>query len=232
MRRAPAAGALGLVALVLAGAVALGGCSSGSPAVELSQVVGSTGTPAPPRASTVAPPSTVVVTHVDTVTVTVTSTAVRTTTVVATPAVTVTVLPRPALTTTRVFDRASAVTDYTALVADVAALDRMPVVGAAAAVRLDELSRRLARLEANGPPPGVDPPSYYGRVGSLRLFADAASGEAAASSPVAVSRYAVIRQETVVLLSVVNGALSTTFTVPPAPPAPVTPSPRASPTPR
>lgn len=230
MRRAPAAGAIGLVAL--AGALALGGCSSGTPAVELSQVVASTGTPAPPNTSTGAPTSTVVVTQVDTRTVTVTSTVVRTTTVVATPAVTVTVLPRPALTTTRVFDRAGAVVDYTALVADVAALDRMPLVGAPAAVRLDELSRRLARLEANGPPPGVDPPSYYGRVGSLRLFADAASGEAEASSPVAVSRYAVIRQETVVLLSVVNGALSTTFTVPPAPPSPSTPVPRASPTPR
>ena len=98
-------------------------------------------------------------------------------------------------------------------------LDRMPLSGNAAALQLDLMAQHLDRLGANGPPPGLDAPSYYGRLASLGLFARAASDEATASSPVAQSRYAVIRQETGILLSLVNGALTTTFTLPtPAPP--------------
>src|SRR6478735_8054936 len=78
---------------------------------------------------------------------------------------------------------------------------------------------------ANGPPPGLDAPSYYGRLGSLGLFARAASDEATANSPVAQSRYAVIRQETGILLSLVNGALTTTFTLPTPAPRPTTTTP-------
>ena len=76
--------------------------------------------------------------------------------------------------------------------------------------------RHLASLRANGAPPGIDPPSYYSRIGSLQLFAEAASDEAAAGSPQAAGRYAVIRQETGVLLSLVNGALRTAYALPAA----------------
>ena len=215
-----------VAASALALALALAGCTTERPAVELSQVPGSavTGTPVPTQTVTVR------VTEIDTRTVTATATLVRTTTatatVVATPTVTVTALPRPSLTKSTVFNRATALADYANLVNDVRLLDRIPLAGNAAALQLDAMTQHLARLDANGPPPGLDAPSYYGRLASLGLFARAGADEAAASSPVATSRYTVIRQETGVLLSIVNGALSTTFTLPP----PV-PRPTATPTP-
>lgn len=205
MRRARATAAALLAGLALGG-LQLAGCSSGDPQVELSQVAGSTGTPVPT--------STMTVTQVDTTTVTATRTTVRTTTVTVTPTVTVTALPRPSLTSSTTFNRAVALADYGNLVSDIRVLDQMTLSGNAAALQLDLLGQHLARLGANGPPPGLDAPSYYGRLYSLGLFARAASGEARAGSPVAASRYTVIRRETSVLLSLVNGALSTTFTLP------------------
>jgi hypothetical protein len=218
--------------------MALGGCSSGDPTIELSAVAGLTGTPGVvptvgsttgPDAgsavgSTVAPlvTSTVTVTAVDTRTVVATTTVVTTATVVATATVTLPATARPRATS-GVFDRPAALVDYADLVDDVRILDAMTLAGNAAAVQLDLVAQRFERLGANGPPPGVDAPSYYGRLASLALFAHAASGEAAARSPVAPSRYAVIRQETGVLLSLVNGALATTFTLPaPGPRTPTT----------
>jgi hypothetical protein len=206
-----------IAALALTAALALAGCSANRPEVELSQAPGATGTPAPTQ--------TVTVTEIDTRTVTATTTVVRTATVTTTPTVTVTALPRPSLTTSTVFNRAAALADYATLVSDVRVLDRMSLTGNAAALQLDLLAAHLARLGANGAPPGLDAPSYYGRIGSLGLFARAASDEAAAGSPVAESRYAVIRQETGVLLSLVNGALATTFTLPPAVPRATTTTP-------
>jgi len=204
-------------ALALSAALALAGCSSGKPEIDLSQVAGSTGTPVPTE--------TVTVTEVDTRTVTATTTVVTTATVVATPTVTVTALPRPSLTTSTVFNRAAALADYSNLVVDVRLLDRMSLSGNAAALQLDLMAQHLERLGANGPPPGLDAPSYYGRLASLGLFARAASDEATASSPVAQSRYAVVRQETGILLSLVNGALTTTFTLPTPAPRPTTTTP-------
>lgn len=202
---------------MLSAAAVLGGCSSGQPAVELSQVAGTSGTPVPTQ--------TVTVTEIDTRTVTATATVVTTATVVATPTVTVTALPRPSLTTSAVFNRPVALADYASVVEDVRLLDRMSLSGNAAALQFDLLEQHLARLGANGPPPGLDAPSYYGRLGSLGLFAHAASDEAQANSPVAQSRYAIIRQETGVLLTLVNGALKTTFTLPTPPPRPTTTTP-------
>jgi hypothetical protein len=206
-------------ALALSAALMLGGCSSGKPEIDLSQVPGSTGTPVPTETVTVA------VTQIDTRTVTATTTVVTTATVTVTPTVTVTALPRPSLTTSTVFNRPAALADYSNLVVDVRLLDRMTLSGNAAALQLDLMAQHLARLGANGPPPGLDAPSYYGRLASLGLFARAASDEATASSPVAQSRYAVIRQETGTLLSVVNGALATTFILPTPAPRPTTTTP-------
>lgn len=218
MRRGQAAAAVVLPAALV---LALSGCTTGRPDVELSQVAGSavTGTPIPTQ--------TVTVTEIDTRTVTATATLVTTatTTLVVTPTVTVTALPRPSLTTSTTFNRAAALVDYANLVNDVRLLDRIPLAGNAAALQLDAMAQHLARLGANGPPPGLDAPSYYGRLLSLGLFARAGADETAASSPVAQSRYAVIRQETGVLLSLVNGALSTTFTLPPPVPRATTTTP-------
>jgi hypothetical protein len=203
-------GARVAAALAVSAALALGACSSGKPEIELSQVGGSTGTPVPTETVTVT------ATEIDTRTVTAMATVVTTATVVATPTVTVTALPRPSLTTSTVFNRPAALADYSNLVVDVRLLDRMSLAGNAAVLQLDLMAQHLERLGANGPPPGLDAPSYYGRLGSLALFARAASDEATASSTVAQSHYAVIRQETGILLSLVNGALATTFTLPTA----------------
>jgi len=201
VRRLPA------TALAVAAALTVGACSPGDPDVELSQAA-----PAPAQTAT-----TVTVTEVQTTTVTATTRVVTTATVTVTPTVTVTALPRPSLTTSATFNRAQALVDYTNLVADVRALDGMPLTGNQAALQFDLLGKHFAALGANGTPPGLDPPSYYGRLKSLELFADAASGEADANSPQAAGRYSVIRQETGTFLSLVNGALKTTFVLPPAP---------------
>ena len=200
-------------ALVLPCALTLSTCSSGTPVIELSQFAGASSTPLPTP-----PTQTVTVTEIDRQTIT--ATVVTTATVVATPTVTVTVPASPSLGTSPVFNRPVALADCTSLVMDVRLLDRMSLSGNAAALQLDLMAQHLARLGANGPPPGLDAPSYYGRLASLGLFARAASDEARASSPVAASRYAVIRRETGVLLALVNGALTTTFTLPAPPPRP------------
>ncbi len=93
----------------------------------------------------------------------------------------------------------------------------MTVTGPGAALRLDAMAGHFASLAANGGPPGLDLPSYRGRIGTLELFAAAASEEARAGSPQAAARYAVIRQETATFLALVNGALKTTYALPPAP---------------
>lgn len=208
-------------ALVLSGALAVGGCSSGRPSIELDPVRGATGTPAP--TSSTPPP----------VTVTVATTAIETATLTVTTTTTVTVTAPPSPGPTKatsattpvspVFNRGSALADYATLVDDVRTLDRMPLSGNAAALQLDLMTEQLDRLGTNGPPPGLDAPSYYGRLASLGLFTRAAATEARAGSPVAQRRYAVIRQETGVLLSLVNSVLATTFTLPaPAPRATTT----------
>jgi hypothetical protein len=150
-------------------------------------------------------------------TMTATTTVVTPTTILATPTVTVTLPPRPAVTRTIAFDQAVAVAAYQQLIADITALDAAPVSGSRAAVQLDALSAHLAGIEAMGAPPGLDPPSWFGRIGSLRLFADAASSEAEAGSPQAPARYTVIRSEVGVLLSMANGALRTNLALPPPP---------------
>ncbi|WP_076262390.1 hypothetical protein [Intrasporangium flavum] len=210
--RATAAAVLG-PALALALAVSVSACSSGNPSVELSQAAQGAGVR-----------DTVSVTVTDTQTVTQTATVAVTSTVTvrATPTVTVTMLPRPALTSTSVFNRATALNGYAALLSDIRTLDGIPLNGNTAAVRLDTLARHFAALGAGGSPPGLDAPTYYARLSSLRLFTDAAVREAEAASPQAAARYAVIRQETGTFLALVNGALSTTFTLPAPTPAPTT----------
>ena len=208
--RAAALAVLG-PALAVALAVSVSACSSGNPSVELSQA---------PQGAGVRDTVSVTVTDTRTVTQTATIPVTSTVTVRATPTVTVTLLPRPALTSSALFNRAAALIGYAALLSDVRALDAIPMSGNAAAVRLDLMTRHFAELAAGGSPPGLDAPTYYARLSSLRLFTDAATREAEAGSPQAAARYAVIRQETGTFLALVNGALSTRFTLPVPTPAP------------
>ena len=206
-------------AAVLASAAVVGVAScSGNPEIELSQ--------APP--GTTLPPATVTVSEWRTVTTTVTATTtvVTPTTVLATPTVTVTLPPRPVVTSTAPFDQATALASYQAIIGDISALDRSGGTGPSAALQFEALARHLTSLEGTAAPPGLDPPSWFGRVASLRLFADAASAEALAGSPQAPARYGVIRSEVGVLLAMVNGALRTNLVLPiPAATSTTTPPP-------
>lgn len=197
----------GVLLLALVGIAA--SCSS-NPQVELTQAA---------PGSEASPTVTVTVSEWRTVTqtLTATTTVVTPTTVLATPTVTVTLPAHPAVTRTSAFDQAVAIATYQLLVGDIVSLDGAPVSGPRAALQLDALAGHLASIEAMAPPPGLDPPSWFSRVGSLRIFADAASSEAQAGSPQAPARYTVIRAEVGVLLSMVNGALRTSLTLPPAP---------------
>jgi hypothetical protein len=205
-------------AVALGMALALSACSSGNPTIELSQA-------APGAASGSSGPTSTtseVLTLSDTPTPTPTTVTV-TVTVTATPTVTVTALPLPSPTTATTFDRAVALIDYGNLVKDIEQLDRMTLTGAQAALQLDVLANHYASLAAGGSPPGLDAPTYYARLSSLRLFAAAASREAQAGSPQAAARYAVIRTETGTFLALVNGALGTALSLPPAPATTPTP---------
>lgn len=198
-------------AVLAAAAVAVVTSCSGNPDIELSQV---------PPGTTSTPTATVTVSEWRTVThtVTATTTVVTPTTVLATPTVTVTLPPRPVVTSTVPFNQAAALGSYQAIIGDVTALDSSGGTGPSAALQFEALARHLASLEGTTAPPGLDPPSWFGRVASLRLFADAASAEALAASPQAPARYGVIRSEVGVLLAMVNGALRTNLVLP-VPPA-------------
>jgi hypothetical protein len=199
-----------LLAVSFAGILVGVAACTGKPQIQLSQAPPGS---APPPTVTVAVPTWRTVTH----TVTATTTVVTATTVAVTPSETVTLPARPVATTTTAFDQAAVTANLQGIISEITALDAAPISGSSAAVRLDALSGRLATLEATTAPPGLDQPSWTGRVISLRLFADAASSEALAGSPQATARYAVIRSEIGVLLSMVNGALHTNLTLPPAP---------------
>ena len=206
--RASRVSAARVCAAVLAtAAVAVIASCSGNPEIELSQA---------PPGTTLAPTATVTVPEWRTLTTTVTATTtvVTPTTVLATPTVTVTLPPRPVVTSTAPFDQATALASYRAIIGDISALDRSGGTGPNAALQFEALARHLTSLEGTTAPPGLDPPSWFGRVASLRLFADAASAEALAGSPQAPARYGVIRSEVGVLLAMINGALRTNLVLP------------------
>jgi hypothetical protein len=198
------------VAVLTLAVIGVAASCSANPQVELTQSAPGSGS---------SPTVTVTVSEWRTVTqtMTATTTVATPTTVLATPTVTVTLPARPALTRTTAFNQTVALAMYQQLIGDITSLDAAPVSGSRAALQLDALVGHLASIESMAAPPGLDPPSWFGRVGSLRLFADAASSEAQAGSPQAPARYTVIRAEVGVLLSMVNGALHTSLTLPPAP---------------
>lgn len=206
----------GATAAVLVGTLVgtlLGACA-GNPQIELTQA--GDGSRAAPTVSRTVPTTGIPATTTP-VTTTVTATAVVTRTVVATPTVTVTVTAGQAPTVRSPYDQARSVAAHQAVVGDIATLDAMTISGPAAASALTVLSGHLSALLAMAAPPGLDPPSYYARVTSLRIFVDAAAQEAQAQSPQAPARYTIIRTETGLLLSMVNGAIGAALSLPPAP---------------
>lgn len=197
-------------ALVVAGPVVacatLVACSGGNPDIELSNARSGSGTPV-----TVTVP----------VTVTSTVTATVTTVVTTGPTLTVTAMP-PLSTSPPPYDQVVFLAAFGNVITDISALDRMGVSGSEAGLQLSVLAKHYTALAAVSSPPGLDPPSYYSRVRSLEIFANAASAEALAGSPQATARYAVIRSETGTLISMVNAAAGTSLRLPPPPTKPPT----------
>lgn len=113
-----------------------------------------------------------------------------------------------------VFNRALADEQYKGLISSIAMIDLQIASGASPALRLDVLSKGFGTLFTLGVPPGLDGPSYLSRLRTLEMFAAAAAQEARANLPRALERYQVVRTETGLLLTQVNGAIRTTYALP------------------
>lgn len=132
----------------------------------------------------------------------------------------VTVPVSPTATTTTPFARVLAEQNYANLVTDIGILDGQLSSGASPSLRLEVLRQHFATLAGLGVPPGLDGPSYLSRVRTLEMFAAAAAEESLTDRARAAARYQVVRRETALLLSQVNGVLKTAYTLPIAPPSP------------
>lgn len=207
------AGAL-LTCLALCG---VAGCGDGNPEVALDQSYSGT----EPATITVTMTEQVVRTRTIPVTATTTVPVTTTLTVTASPSTT----PPPVLNPTAAqpvpaeFDRAAGEAAIKAILADVAAVDGALAGPGPADAQLTMLDHHLGALLAAGVPPTVDGPSHVSRVQSLRIFTTATATESQANRTQAASRWEVVRRETGVLISQLNGALATTHTLPPSPTA-------------
>jgi hypothetical protein len=174
---------------------------------------------------------------------TVTVTATVTTTVTASPSTTAppttvppttrpptgpTLLPTAPTLPDR-FDEGAARAAITALISGIGRLDHEFAQPAGAPSSLTSVEGALAALLGAGVPTGTDGPSYVARILSLQVFVSAVRAEAGGNRAQAVARYAVVRQETGVLLGQLNVALHATYVLP-APPA-SSPTPSTTPTP-
>jgi hypothetical protein len=126
--------------------------------------------------------------------------------------------PTQGTPTAAAFDRAGAGAAYRSIVAGVTVLDGQFASGASPSLRLDVLAKDLGTLATCGVPPGLDGPSYLSRVRTLEMFAAAAAEESLTDRARATARYEVVRRETSLLLTQVNGVLRTTYVLPVAAP--------------
>jgi hypothetical protein len=206
------------VALV---AVAAAAACTGNPNVQLDA---GTSTPSGP------PPAARTVTVTTTVTASLPTPAGPTTTVppITGPTTGPTVLPT-APTLPDAFDDGAARAAITALISGIGRLDHEFAQPTAAPSSLTPVEDALAALLAAGVPTGTDGPSYVARILSLQVFVSAVQAEAGTNRAQAVARYAVVRQETGVLLGQLNVALHATYVLP-APPSP-SPTSSTAPTP-
>lgn len=122
--------------------------------------------------------------------------------------------------TARVFNRALADEQYHGLISSIAVIDGQLASGSSPALRLDVVSKGFGTLFSLGVPPGLDGPSYLSRLRTLEMFAAAAAQESMTNPQRAVERYQVLRSETALLLTQVNGAIGSSYALP----APVQPS--------
>ena len=72
----------------------------------------------------------------------------------------------------------------------------------------------FGRLLEAGTPPGVDAGEYHGRLTTLESFAGQASDIYDVNPTEGSAKYAVVRQQTGVLLSSLNSGLGTSFSLP------------------
>lgn len=133
---------------------------------------------------------------------------------------TATVPVSPMATTSTAFARVLAEQNYANLITDITILDGQVSSGASPSLRLEVLRQHFATLAGLGVPPGLDGPSYLSRVRTLETFSAAAAEESLTDRARATARFQVVRRETALLLSQVNGVLKTAYTLPIAPPSP------------
>jgi hypothetical protein len=119
------------------------------------------------------------------------------------------------------FDEAAARAATTRLIRGIGELDNQFAQPAEDPSSLTAVDSDLAALLAAGVPAGTDGPSYVARILSLRVFVSAVRSEVGTDRTQAVARYAVVRQETGVLLGQLNVALRASYVLPP-PPSPST----------
>jgi hypothetical protein len=166
-----------------------------------------------------------------TVTTTITATVTATETGIPSPTATgsttgpptdPTVLPT-APTSPGTFDDGAARAAITRLVSGIGRLDQEFAQPTGVPTSLAAVDDDLAALLAAGVPSGTDGPSYVARILSLQVFVSAVRAEVGTDRAQAVARYAVVRQETAVLLGQLNVALHAAYVLPP-PPSPTTPT--------
>jgi hypothetical protein len=214
-----------LAAAVLAAVTTAAACSA-NPGVQLdAHTTGQAGPTGQPATAGSRP---VTETVTATVTVTVSATVAPTgaaTTGTAPPAGPTHLPTAPSVPGT--FDDGAARAAITRLISGIGRLDQEFARPAGAPTSLASVDDDLAALLAAGVPPGTDGPSYVARILSLRVFVSAVRSEVGTDRAQATARYAVVRQETGVLLGQLNVALRAAYVLPPPP----SPSPTTSTTP-
>ena len=117
-------------------------------------------------------------------------------------------------TSSTAFDRDYAVTVTGDILVDIRTIDHRLKDGIAVSSALSLLTDNFGRLLDAGTPPGVNAADYHGRLTTLESFAGQASDMYDADPTEGSAKYAVVREQTGVLLSALNSALGTSFSLP------------------
>ncbi len=112
------------------------------------------------------------------------------------------------------FDEAYAVDTATRVVEDLETVDERLLDGIAVASALYLLSDSYGYLGNAGVPPGVDAAEYVTQLDTLQTFAELAGDEYADDPVNASARYAVLKEETVIIFNQINAATGSNLQVP------------------
>ncbi len=112
------------------------------------------------------------------------------------------------------FDREYAVSVTGDILEDVRTVDHRLKDGIAVSSALSLLADSFGRLLEAGTPPGVNAAEYHARLTTLESFAGQASDIYDANPTEGSAKYAVVREQTGVLLGELNSAMGTSFSLP------------------